>query len=112
MAGAEDSQSYRRRSGDSGLSKFVMPVLLGLLSTATVGAFTFAWSTSKDVALLKASRQVSPEDFAGMKVQIQSLQREDERTHEDIEKEFERLRSWMRSHSHNRGARASEVEQP
>lgn len=112
MGGPEDSTSYRRRSGDSGISKFVMPVLLGLLSTATVGAFTFAWSTSKDVALLKASRQVNPEDFAAMKVQIQSLQREDERTHDDIEKEFERLRSWMRNHRHGGSASAASEDNP
>lgn len=112
MPGPDDSTSYRRRSGDSGLSKFVMPVLFGLVSTAAVGAFTFAWSTSKDVALLKASRQVSPEDFSAMKVKIENLEREDDRTHDDIEREFNRLRDWMRNHRHSGGPRAVSGDEP
>jgi hypothetical protein len=92
----EERSLYRRRSADSGIQKYLLPVLLGLLSTFAVGAFSFAWGTAKDVALLKAQQGVNPIEFAKMQVKIEQLEAEAVRQHGDFKDQLNNLREWMR----------------
>jgi hypothetical protein len=96
----QTSKMSRYRGGGTDMSKMLLPVLLGLIGSAAVGAFTFAWGTSKDVALLKAQQGVNPVEFARMQEQISTLKEKGGEIHAQHERELDQLRSWMRGHTH------------
>ena len=102
-----DSSSFIRIPKPSSLT----PLLLTLTGSLAIGAFSFAWQTSKDMALLKAQSSVSPVEFAKLQAQVSYLEEKGRETHAGQREELERLRTWMRAHRHG-GAVPPPVEQP
>ncbi len=81
--------------GDNFFTKYVVPALVGLGATASVGAFSLAWNLSTKVALIESRQWVGREEFAIAKTELAQ-------TKEDLE----RLREWMKNHVREEGGRA------
>ncbi len=84
----EDGKKIRIEDDREGsMPKWLLPIVTALAVALATGAFTFAWSVSRDMAVLKAQQAVNPVEFAQVKTEL--LQ---------TEKDLERLRTWMTNH--------------
>lgn len=83
----------------NGFMMTLLPWVLGLFASIATAAFSFAWKTSQDVAIIKTQlsmQQVSPIEFAKMQSTVDQLGREDVRQHDDFNNQLDNLREWMR----------------
>lgn len=86
---------HNRRSSDSFFTKYVVPALVGLAASASVGAFTLVWNLSTKVALIEQRQWVRIEEFVQTKTELAQTQ-----------KDLERLREWMKNHAQRAGQEA------
>lgn len=91
----------KRRKTDTFFRQYVLPALIGVGATASVGAFNLAWNLSRDVEIIKAQRAVRSEEFAVAQAKIEMLERE-----------IERLREWMKNHANRTGGTPSLAYEP
>lgn len=99
----EDEVKHSRRRDDNSLTKTLLPWILGLLTVLASSAFSFAFKTSQDVAIIKdqLSRQgVNPIEFGKMQVKIENLEAKGKEVHDTHQRELDNLRAWMRGHRH------------
>lgn len=107
----EDEDGKKIRIDDDregGIPKWLMPVLTAVATTAAIGAFTFAWNTSKDMALIKAQQNVSPIEFTRMQGEIDRIKERYNENRSQDRADLDRLREWMKNHTHGGTARMSD----
>ncbi len=93
-----------------GVMKTLLPWVLGLVASLATAAFSFAWKTSQDVAIIKAQlsmQAVSPIEFARLQTKVEQLEKADQNQHDDFGKQLDNLREWMR-----RSRRTTDGEPP
>jgi hypothetical protein len=101
----------RRRQADQGLAKLVVPGLISLCFMLVGAGILGAVAMSARLTRLEAARMVSPEDVVGLRVELNNLKERGREIHDDHQKELDRLRDWMRRHSHG-GSVPPPAEQP
>jgi len=79
---------------DSFFTRYILPALVGLAASASVGAFTLVWNLSTKVALIESRQWVGREEFAVAKTELAQARAD-----------MERLREWMRNHVRTDGGR-------
>lgn len=108
--GDEEAYEPRRRSTDTGLTKLVVPGLVSLCFMLAGAGILGALAMSSRITRLEAARMVAPEDVVALRVELENLKEKGREVHEQHEKELERLREWMRRHTH--GGTLSPAEAP
>lgn len=111
MGDEEETIPPRRRAADQGLAKLVVPGLISLCFMLVGAGILGALAMSARLTRLEAARMVSPEDVVALKVRLDSLEARGREIHDDQRSELERLREWMRRHSHG-GSVQPPPEQP
>ena len=86
---------------DNMFQRYILPALIGLAASASMGAFTLVWNLDKKVALIESRQWVGREEFAMVKAELIAAR-------EDIS----RLREWMKSHSQRSGQEAYPAAAP
>lgn len=81
--------------------QYVIPALIGLAASASMGAFTLVWNLSTKVALIESRQWVGREEFATVKAELAQ-------TKEDVS----RLREWMKMHAARAGQEAYPAAAP
>jgi ssDNA-binding replication factor A large subunit len=106
MGDDEEVATHRRRADDTGLAKLIVPGLVSLCLMLAGAGILGAIAMSSRITRLEAARQVSPEDVATLRAQLEALKDKGKDIHEmhdrelaDVRADIERLREWMRRRS-------------
>jgi hypothetical protein len=67
--------------------KFIIPAMIGIAAAGATGAFKLAWDLDKKIAVIEQRQFVKIEEFAVVKSELATAQRD-----------IERLREWMKNH--------------